>query len=470
MDEPRDDIDSWLGERVTPLLPHPGAFDRIRRKARRRKAGQAAIAAGGAAVVVVAAATVPHLVIAQLRPTVQQGRFSSSSPTPRLSNSPATVIPSHPKPSPSPSSSTTPPPPVPGNFQPSSVTFVSAATGWVIGQAGTPGTCANATPYICTSVAITDDGGQTWHGSHAPSAGLPSGPHGVTGVRSLDGTSSWAFGPELWSTHDGGQTWARIPTHGLRVTDLETVNGRVFAIWAHCPAPGADFAASCTSFSLYSSPTGADQWAPVPGMSGLSTGRPAAASSAQLVLTGSAGYLLGPDGTVYHGSLSGTAAWQAGAPAGAPPNCSPGPAQANGVPSTAMLASTGTAGLVELCTGAASGATQTKNLLYSADGGQTWSPAGSAPRAGIATSLSGTPGGPVLVATNQGIDVSAHAPEVIPGRMRWLAVQGTAVPGGFSYVGMTTDGQGVAVPADQGLHEILFTYDGGTQWRPSALP
>ena len=33
--------------------------------------------------------------------------------------------------------------------------------------------------------------------------------------------------------------------------------------------------------------------------------------------------------------------------------------------------------------------------------------------------------------------------------------------GGFSYVGMTTDSQGVALPADTSLHEIWMTFDGG---------
>src|SRR6266481_8870757 len=65
MDEPRDDIDTWLEERVTPLLPRPGTFDQIRKRARRRKLGQAAMAAGAAAVVVAAAIVVPQLVLSR---------------------------------------------------------------------------------------------------------------------------------------------------------------------------------------------------------------------------------------------------------------------------------------------------------------------------------------------------------------------------------------------------------------------
>ncbi len=33
---------------------------------------------------------------------------------------------------------------------------------------------------------------------------------------------------------------------------------------------------------------------------------------------------------------------------------------------------------------------------------------------------------------------------------------------------MTTDDQGVAVPADTSLHEIWMTTDGGVTWAPAA--
>jgi hypothetical protein len=38
-------------------------------------------------------------------------------------------------------------------------------------------------------------------------------------------------------------------------------------------------------------------------------------------------------------------------------------------------------------------------------------------------------------------------------------------PGGFTYVGMTTSEQGVALPADTSLHEIWMTRDGGQSWQ-----
>jgi hypothetical protein len=467
MDEPRDDVDVWLSERVTPLLPHPGTFERVRKRARRRKLGQAAIAAGGAAVIVAAAVTVPQLL--HSRPT--------GYPLPATASHSATQPAPSPSPSHSPISSSrspasniipsTSPPGVPGNFEVSSVTFVSTSVGWVIGQAGASGQCTGPNPSICTSRAITLDGGRTWQGGPAPIAGPPNGAYGVSQIRSLDGTNAWAFGPQLYATHNGGrrwQSWRPIDTHGMRVTDLETVNGRVFAVWARCTGTGRDFAANCTSFSLYTSSADSDSWAPVPGVTDL-TSSPAAASSAQLILTFGRGYLLAPSGHLYSGPDTG-AGWQQVSTVG---GCgTPGPAQADGVPADAMLASAGT-GLVELCAGQAQGSTQVKQLVYSADGGRTWQPAGQAPLAGTATSLSGSPNGQVLIATSAGIDVSTTAPEVQPGVLHWRTVTGASVLGGFSYVGMTSSTQGVAIPADQGLHAVWFTYDGGRHWQESPV-
>jgi hypothetical protein len=317
---------------------------------------------------------------------------------------------------------------------------------------------------------VTSNAGATWQGMPAPVTGPPDGARGVSGVRSLDGANGWAFGPQLYATHNGGQTWTKVDTHGMRVTDLETVNGHALAVWARCTGTGPDFAASCTSFSLYSTPAGLDRWSPVPGATGLTSsaasgGQPAA-SSAQLVLTGSRGYLLAPNGAVYSGPVTGTAGWQPALDHGSPEiGCGPaGPAQANGVPSQSMLAATGT-GLVELCLAQPRGG----QLLYSADGGHTWQLAGYAPTTGTATSLSGTPTGQVLVATTSGIDVSANVAGARRDGLRWRTVHGAALPGGFSYVGMTTSAQGVAIPADTSLHAVWFTYDGGRHWQESAV-
>jgi hypothetical protein len=474
MDEPRDDIDHWLSERVTPLLPHPGTFERIKKRARRRKMGQVAVAAGGAAVIVVAAVTVPHFVIARLAP--------AANPTPAgPTHHTSTPRPTHPitrKPSRSATPSSGPtspaPPPVPVNFVPSSVTFVSTLTGWALGQAGTPGQCGPPDPNICTSLAVTTDGGRTWQGLKAPVAGPPNGAYGVSQVRSLNGTDAWVFGPQLYATHDGGQSWNKIDTHGLRVTDLETVNGRAFAVWARCTGSGVDFAQNCTRFSLYSTPANADQWALVPGVADLTSrltpGAGIVPSSAQLALGGNVGYLLAPNGSLYSGPTGSATGWHRVVPksGGQTAGCGlPGQAQTDGIPGGAMLATTGS-GLVEMCLAQAPGRPQGKYLVYSGDGGRSWQPAGYAPRAGFATSLSGSVTGQVVVATTVGIDVSGNLAGTGRG-LWWKRVAGTGGLGGFSYVGMTTSLQGVAVPVDSSLHALLFTYNGGRLWGQSPV-
>jgi photosystem II stability/assembly factor-like uncharacterized protein len=469
MDEPRDEIDTWLEERVTPLLPRPGTFDQVRKRARRRKLGQAAMATAGAAVVVAAAIVVPRVILAGHAGGTPAVAVGPTTPQPRPT--PSTAQPTSPG-SPQARSATPTPPPVqatvPPNFAASSVTFVSTRDGWVIGQAGTPGHCGPPDPNKCTSLAATVDAGRTWRGLPAPVTGAPDGATGVSQVRFLDGISGWAFGPQLYATHDAGQAWARIPTHGMRVTGLETVNGVAFAIWARCAGTGPDFAAGCTGFSLYSSPAGQDNWTPVTGATGLS-GPAGAPASAQLVLTGDRGYLLAPGGKLISGPVTNPARWHpVTTPRGVPVTlaCAPGAAETGGHPVQAMLASTGP-GLALLCAGQGSGSTQAKTLYYSADRGRTWNLVGTAPSPGIAMSLSGTPDGPVLVATNDGIDVSLNAPG--SGVLSWRTARGAAAPGGYSYVGMTTPQQGVAVPANTDLDAVWFTYDGGGHWQKSPV-
>ena len=470
MDEPRDDIDTWLEERVTPLLPRPGTFEQVRKRARRRKLVQATMAVAGAALVAAGAIAVPRLVLPKHVGGAPLAQASSTTPAQQNSPTPRSPSPSASS-GPDTASATARPttvPVVPPNFAASSVTFVSRSTGWVIGQAGTPGHCGPPKAYICTSMAATSDAGHTWYGMHAPVTGAPNGGTGVSQVRSLDGVSGWAYGPQLWATHDGSRTWQRIATHGMRVTGLETVNGVAFAIWARCAGTGPDFAADCTSFSLYSSPAGQDNWTPVAGVTGLaaSGGAPA---SAQLVLTGDRGYLLAPGGKLISGPIASPAVWhpvttRQGVPVTLA--CAPGATETGGHPVHAMLASTGP-GLALLCAGEGSGDTQTKKLYYSADRGRTWTLVGTAPSPGIAMSLSGTPDGPVLVSTNDGIDVSVNAPG--SGVLGWRTARGAVAPGGYSYVGMTTSQQGVAVPANTDLDAVWFTYDGGSHWQKSRV-
>ena len=472
MTDPRDDLDAWMNAQVRPLPPPPGTFELIRKRARRRKVTRAAAAAASAAAVIAVIATVPRLVITQLNvgpgPAASGNAAGNTSSAGQHRHHRASASPSS---LPSASSSTPPtaPPAAPPNFQPTSATFVGAHTGFVIGQAGTPGQCGPPAKYICTSIAGTGDYGSTWHGVRAPVAGAPAGPAGVSQVRFYNTSDGWAFGPQLWATHDGGQSWTRIDTLGLRVTALETAGQRVFAVWAQCSGGGPDFAAGCTSSALYSASPGSDQWSAVPG-AGTGYSLSGTANSSALVLTGTRGYLLTPDGTLLSGPTGSAGAWQAVTSAGAgtaspgQAPCQPGAPQASGQPSGALLAATTSSGLVLVCTSPATGATQAKQVYTSADNGQQWQKAGAVPPAGTATSVAGTPSGTIVLATTAGLELSAD------GGATWTAAQGALPPGGFSYVGMTGASQGVAVPADTARHAVWFTFDGGQNWRESPIP
>jgi hypothetical protein len=479
-DDERDPLDRWLSQQAQPLPPPPGTFELITRRARRRKVRKLAVTLVSAAAVAAAVAVaVPvglnlHLTSPPTGGTnVADGGHSSSpgtqSPngngTPDKTSSPSA---SATRSATAPSSLTHP---VPANFQPTSVTFVSSQAAWVIGQAGTPGTCANKDAYICTSIARTNDAGQTWQGGPAPDTTGPNGATGVSAVRFLNATYGWAFGPELWATSDGGTTWSKVDTGAARVTDLETSGGRAYALWANgCSTPSgaspaasaAAFAAGCTSYTLMTATAGSADWTPVgKATSGLTNG--GAPTSAVLALTGSNGYLLAPDGALYSGSIGG--AWsQAGTSA-----CEPGTAQADGLPSAAQLALVSSSRLWIACNGTSAGSPP---VMHESDnGGSTWTQPAAASWSGVdvggvgrTTSLAAAPDGTLTLATTSGIYYLPSNGE------RWQpsnATGGGAPAGGFSYVGMTTDDQGVAVPADTSLHEIWMTSDGGASWAPA---
>src|SRR6266567_362813 len=262
MADRHDDVDAWLSERIEPLPPPPGTFDLIKRRARRRKYRKLAITAGSAAVIVAAAVAVPQVVnlpVLNPNPTAapvagaQSSSVTADKSAPRQASGSASPVTSSAVPLTS---------PVPGNFRPTSVTFVGLRTGWVIGQGLTPGHCAT---QFCTSVARTDDAGRTWTGVPAPMAGAADGATGLSQIRVLNLKYGWDYGPQLYATSTGG---------------------------------GPAYAAGCTRFTLYSASARGGAWAPVgTPTTGLTDG--AASEAAQLVLTGSRGYLLAPGGALY---------------------------------------------------------------------------------------------------------------------------------------------------------------------------
>jgi len=476
----RDPLEGWLSHEVRPLPPPPGTFELITRRARRRKLRRLAVTVGSATAVVAAVAiAVPavgalHLIQPSATSApVANGSSQSTSTGQRSDDGTATRLTPPPSSLNASSGAIIPPSgPVPANFAPGSVTFDSTHTGWVIGQAGTPGHCA--TKY-CTSIARTNDAGRDWVGIPAPLTGAADGSAGVSGIRFLDGVNGWAFGPELWATHNDGRNWQQVNTSGQRVTDLETAGDRAYALFASCSGESAaGFAADCTSYTLMTTSAGNDNWTPVGGATnGLTAG--GGSTSAVFVLTGSEGYLLAPDGTLYSGALG--SPWQR---VGTAP-CQPGTPQANGLPAKAQLALVSATRLALACSGLAPASPP--KVYTSDDSGATWAQQSTdvwgSTRPGIMTSLTATLNGTLVLAATNGTyvfpaDAGGVQPTPEPGSPNaqqssasqasvWQTAQGGPA-GGFGYVGMTTNTQGVALPTNAGLHEIWMTFDGGLTW------
>jgi hypothetical protein len=500
-DNERDALDRWLNQQVTPLPPPPGTFELITKRARRRKIRKAVVtvasaAAAAAAIgVAVPLSTSLHLTTP---PTTAVAAGQNATPSGSAGSNTTlgtgTATPAHTAPSSSTASgaatpgSTTPsstagstssgPAYLPPNYIPTSVTWDSLSTGWIIGQAGTPGQCANKNPDICTSIARTDDGGQHWQGVPAPNTGK-----GVAGLRFLNASYGWAYGPELWATTDGGQNWHQVATGNLSVPQLETVNGRAYALFATCSSIDGNQDAACTKYTLKTATVGSDNWTPVAGVPGNLTGGAADFTQAAgqqdaaiIELAGATskqpatGYLVAPDGTLYAGPLDGTA-WHKVVKL----PCTPGPGNGSGGQPQALqltptgMSSSGAGRLALVCTATPAGIV---SVYSSDDNGSNWTQetgVASMPATSVPQSLTSLPDGTlILAAISRGAGSGGGIYLLAPGATQWQAATLSDPSGttdGFTYVGMTSPTQGVALGGDPGLHAIWMTTDGGKTWQ-----
>jgi photosystem II stability/assembly factor-like uncharacterized protein len=343
-------------------------------------------------------------------------------------------------------------PQVPAGIRPTSVTFVNkGALGAVIGEADSP--CDGPPP--CTFVAGTRDYGGPWTMVGSPPAGPPGSPSGASQIRFLNRRDGFAYGPALWVTSDGGRSWGQQKLSG-RVIDLATVSGRVFAVAASgCTGTGAQYAAGCSAFSLYSATASGGKWHQLAGGGGRVT-------PGGLQINASYGYLLAGR-QIYAGPLGG--AWRTVPISAASPDrppCLTGPAGNGLIASTPT--SSPTSGTLYLVCGAVAG--QRSALYASGDGGRTWQANGNirTPVGAAVTSLAASPAGPLVLATDVGIYYSSDARSWYPAR-----VVGGVPSNGFGFVGMTTTSKGVAVPVNPALHEVFVTRDGGRIWRASPI-
>ena len=336
--------------------------------------------------------------------------------------------------------------PLPAGLQVFSVTFASPDLGWVLGSAP----CAAAP---CTSIARTTDGGRTWAGIPAPRTPLaPLGAKaqaeagsGVSGLRFADPLDGWAFGPDLWATHDGGSSWHRLSIPGAAsatVVALEASGGAVQAVLfdqAVVRIASSPVETDGWRLSTVSVPIGAG---PVP--------------AAQLVLSGTSGWLMEVDRTVVGGARLSDGTWSAWTP---PCLDLVGPA---------VLAASSPTELVAACDVGLWGTPQGEHLYLSHDGGASFARTGAPLPISAAGGVVATGAGSILVtgATAQG---SALVRSDDTGQTWQTALEtGTA---SITYLGFTTPTQGVVLtvaPAGSSGSpggSLQLTRDGGLTWR-----
>jgi photosystem II stability/assembly factor-like uncharacterized protein len=406
----------------------------------------------GFGVLVVALGVVVAAVM--LRPTPQSpvGPGSSAIVTVPTASAGSTVAPTSPVGSPSaptasPSASPSAPSaspsaaPAPTGFEPVSVTFISADAGWVLGSVP----CGSAR---CAAIERTIDGGRTWVPAPAPKADVVSGiglqtgvTSGIARLRFATVNDGWAFGPDLWATHDGGTTWARVSVPGLPTASvmvaLETANGSVHAA----------FYDGAQAFGIATSPVGSDAWTVSPLQVPIGAGP---VPAAQLVLAGNTGWLLQNDRTVVNGAQLAGGAWRTWTPPCAD------------VAGPAAIAASSSTDLVASCDVGLWSSPKGGHLFVSRDGGATFAEIGSRVPVALGSEVAMANTSTIVVS---GSDSSGSVLVAsFDGGKTWSVVL-RAAGAGPAELGFTTPTQGVVVTMSaSGSGELLMTHDGGHTW------
>jgi photosystem II stability/assembly factor-like uncharacterized protein len=105
---------------------------------------------------------------------------------------------------------------VPAGYEPESFTAISEFTWWLLGSAP----CG---AHSCATIVQTTNGGPHF-------ARIPAPPTDqVSNLRFADGSDGYAFGQQLWSTHNDGASWTRLRL-GTAIDDLAIADGYAYAI------------------------------------------------------------------------------------------------------------------------------------------------------------------------------------------------------------------------------------------------
>ena len=333
--------------------------------------------------------------------------------------------------------------PVPSGFAGTSVTFVSADEGFVLGTAP----CAKAP---CTSILRTLDRGASWRGLPAPVVMLGnqyddgSSP-AVWGIRFANPSDGFVFGNGLWETTDGGEHWTSAVLPAGSIRSLEIIDGQVLALTTVCTPNGGCGRAG----TLERRPLAGGSWHRVAQVTG--PGVIATQAKVAAVLDGSSVLITA------NGGLS--TVTQAG------------PCGAAEVPSPAAVAVTGPDGLALECAGEGAAGSVQKTVYVSDDLGVHWQKAGSPAYGGDPGGLSAGSASRLVATASSGGSFLYHSGD---GGARWSTAFFAGDGGlGFNDLGFTTPADGVVVygpvfsdnNADGRPGQLLLTSNGGASWR-----
>ncbi|MGH9115564.1 MAG: hypothetical protein ACRDWW_06995 [Acidimicrobiales bacterium] len=343
--------------------------------------------------------------------------------------------------------------PVPAGFQPLWVTFVSPQKGWALGSVP----CKTGG---CASVAVTHDGATTWSAAPAPPITVGSGLRTITFA---DGLNGWIvddpvgkpYASELWATHDGGYAWKRVPVPG---------GGSVVALAAsERTAHAVVLDSTVPDFKIYTSPASSDSWTRAPVALNLGAGP---VPQSDLVLQGSAGWLVDVNRTVVSGARLANGQWSSWTP---PCSHDNGPALVAASPPSYLLAvcDEGMWGPPEQ---SPSGATFPSEWIYvSTDGGTTFSDGVELPASATSVGALSTPAPGTVVVGGASNGLVA----TFDGAKTWQTVYRAGPADYVTFLGFTTPTQGVAIvqqgqagAAQSPGSVMLVTRDGGHHWAP----
>jgi photosystem II stability/assembly factor-like uncharacterized protein len=337
--------------------------------------------------------------------------------------------------------------PVPTNFEPGSVSFVSASEGFLLGTSP----CGHAP---CTAVLATSDGGRTWTRVAAPGASFASTasryPASVSQVVFANASDGWAYGNSLWATYNGARSWQRLNLGGP-VFSLNSSARVAYALVGSC-SPGAN---SCQTpiLRLERSSVGSRSWQPVPGISRYGT-------SAIIAANGDNAWVsLAPRD---HGPAMVWTTSDGGAKWHSVPDSCYQPSQAIDL---AGLASPGGSVLFELCAGNPGAGQEGKSLRISNDGGSTSHLVSHLPLGGLAQGIAAVGSENVYVTAVSG---ASDVYSSVNGGKTWAARIFDDGGAGLTDIGFSTPSFGAAIEGQPayGLSadRLLITDDGGATW------